>query len=106
MAYKLFALSILETIVNDDMSDAEKVKAVENWMSTNITFGTTTDANCYHIIAPMLAQPTAPEGYAETFEFFMDALGIQAITNADLKSNKVNVDGVWYDVNIPAGILY
>lgn len=106
VAYKLFALSILETIVNDNMSDAEKVKAVENWMSTNITFGTTADANCYHIIAPMLAQPTAFEGYAETFEFFMDALGIQAITNADLKSNKVNVDGVWYDVNIPAGILY
>ena len=103
---KLFALTVLPTIVNDSMTDGEKVKAVENWMKTNITYGLSTDNSCYHIVGPMISGPTTDEGYAETFEFFMDALGIEAITNSDLKSNKVNVDGVWYNVNIPAGVLY
>ena len=106
VASKIFALSVLETIVSDDMTDAQKVKAVEAWMQSNITTGVTADNSCYHILAPMASQPTAPEGYAETFEFFMDALGIPAITNRDLQSNKVEVDGEWYDVNIPAGVLY
>lgn len=106
VASKVFALSVLPTIVNDDMTDADKVKAVEAWMKANITYGVSTDNSCYHIVGPMISGPTTDDGYAETFEFFMDALGIEAITNADLKSNKVNVDGVWYDVNIPAGVLY
>ena len=106
IAYKIFALDVLNTIVTDDMTDAQKVKAVEAWMKTNITYGSCGDTRSYHITGPMTSQPTLDEGYAETFEFFMDALGIQAITNKDLKSNKVEIDGVWYDVNIPAGVLY
>ncbi|SDH58190.1 hypothetical protein SAMN05421493_10242 [Pseudobutyrivibrio sp. 49] len=106
IAYKIFAIDVLGTIVTDDMTDAQKVKAVENWMKTNITYGSCGDTRSYHITGPMTNQPTMDEGYAETFEFFMDALGIQAITNSDLKSNKVEVDGVWYNVNIPAGVLY
>ena len=106
VASKLFAITVLSTIVNDSMTDAEKVKAVEAWMKNNITYGVSTDNSCYHIVGPMISGPTTDEGYAETFEFFMDALGIEAITNSDMKSNKVNVDGVWYNVNIPAGVLY
>lgn len=106
VASKVFALTVLPTIVNDDMTDAQKVKAVEAWMQANITYGVSKDNSCYHIVGPMISGPTTDEGYAETFEFFMDALGIEAITNSDLKSNKVNVDGVWYNVNIPAGVLY
>ncbi len=106
VASKIFALTVLPTIVNDTMTDGEKVKAVENWMKTNITYGVSKDNSCYHIVGPMTAGPTTDEGYAETSEFFMDALGIEAITNSDLKSNKVNVDGVWYNINIPAGVLY
>ena len=106
VAYKIFALDVLKTIITDDMTDGEKVKAVEAWMKENIKEGTTADNACYHIVAPMTTQPTAPEGFAETFEIFMDAAGVEAITNSDMKSNKVNVDGVWYDVNIPAGVLY
>ena len=106
VAYKIFALDVLDTIVTDDMSDAQKVKAVEAWMKTNITYGSCGDTRSYHITGPMTNQPTLDEGYAETFEFFMDALGIQAITNSDMKSNKVCVDGAWYNVNIPAGVLY
>ena len=106
VAYKIFALDVLDTIVTDDMSDAQKVKAVEAWMKTNITYGSCGDTRSYHITGPMTNQPTLDEGYAETFEFFMDALGIQAITNSDMKSNKVCVDGAWYNVNIPGGVLY
>ncbi|MCR5416956.1 MAG: hypothetical protein K6E79_09185 [Pseudobutyrivibrio sp.] len=104
---KVFAIDVLSTIVNDSMTDAQKVKAVEKWMTENITYGVGNNGNaCYHINAPMLTLPTVEEGYAETFEFFMDACGVEAITNSDLKTNKVKVDGVWYDVNIPAGVLY
>ncbi len=106
VAAKIFALDVLKTIVKDDMTDAEKVKAVESWMKNNITYGISADNSCYHITGPMMSGPATDEGYAETFEFFMDALGIEAITNSDLKSNKVKVDGVWHNVNIPAGVLY
>lgn len=106
VAYKIFALDVLDTIVTDDMSDTQKVKAVEAWMKTNITYGSCGDTRSYHITGPMTNQPTLEEGYAETFEFFMDVLGIQAITNSDMKTNKVCVDGAWYNVNIPAGVLY
>ena len=106
VSYKIFALDVLNTIVNDSMTDAQKVKAVEAWMKKNITYGNCGDTRSYHITGPMTSQPTLEEGYAETFEFFMDALGIQAITNSDLKTNKVQVDGVWYNVNIPGGGLY
>ena len=106
VAYKIFALDVLDTIVTDDMSDAQKVKAVEAWMKTNITYGSCGDTRSYHITGPMTNQPTLDEGYAETFEFFMDALGIQAITNSDMKTNKVCVDGAWYNVNIPGGVVY
>ena len=103
---KVFAIDVLGTIINDKMTDAQKVKAVEAWMQANITPGTTESNVCYHITGPMSTSPTAPEGYAETFEFFMDAAGVEAITTSDLKANKVKVGGVWYDVDIPAGILY
>lgn len=103
---KVFAIDVLGTIVNDSMTDGQKVKAVEAWMTANIKPGTTENNACYHITAPMATLPTAPEGYAETFEFFMDACGVEAITNSDMKSNKVWVDGQWHDINIPAGILY
>ncbi len=106
VASKLFAIDVLGTIINDNMTDAEKVKAVEAWMQANIKYGTTADNRCYHITGPMSSSLTTDEGYAETFEFFMDAAGVEAITNSDMKSNKVNVDGTWYDVNIPAGVLY
>lgn len=106
VAYKIFALDVLDTIVTDDMSDTQKVKAVEAWMKTNITYGSCGDTRSYHITGPMTNQPTLDEGYAETFEFFMDALGIQAITNSDMKTNKVCVDGAWYNVNIPGGVVY
>ncbi|SCZ79805.1 hypothetical protein [Pseudobutyrivibrio xylanivorans] len=106
VAYKIFALDVLDTIVNDKMTDAQKVKAVEAWMKANITYGSCGDTRSYHITGPMTNQPTLEEGYAETFEFFMDALGIQAITNSDLKTNKVCVDGAWYSVDIPGGVLY
>lgn len=106
VAYKIFALDVLDTIVTDDMSDTQKVKAVEAWMKTNITYGSCGDTRSYHITGPMTNQPTLEEGYAETFEFFMDALGIQAITNSDMKTNKVCVDGAWYSVNIPGGVVY
>lgn len=106
VASKVFAIDVLGTIINDDMTDGQKVKAVEKWMKENITYGTTADNKCYHITGPMSSSPTTDEGYAETFEFFMDAAGIESITNSDMKSNKVNVDGTWYDINIPAGVLY
>ncbi len=106
VAAKVFAIDVLGTIINDNMTDAEKVKAVEAWMKANITYGTTADNRCYHITGPMSSSPTTDEGFAETFEFFMDAAGVEAITNSDMKSNKVNVDGTWYDINIPADVLY
>ena len=45
VAYKIFALDILKTIITDDMTDAQKVKAVEAWMKANITLGTTEDGS-------------------------------------------------------------
>ncbi len=111
IAAKIFALDVLDTIVTDDMTDAEKVRAVEAWMTANITYGASGDASSYHITGPMATKPTLEEGYAETFEFFMDALGIESITvTNDVTSatvyNKVNVGGTWYVVNIPAGVVY
>ncbi len=103
---KKYAIDVLATIINDDMTDAEKVQAVEAWMSENITYGLSEDNSCYHITGVMQSGPVLEEGYAETFEFFMDAAGIECITTNDLKANKVNVDGTWYDVDIHNGILF
>lgn len=111
------AYEIAEQVTAGCVSDKDKVKAVHDWLVMNVAYdydnylkGTIPD-NSYSVIGPMLYGKAVCQGYADVFNIFMEALGIECkmITGtADNGSgvwgghawNKVKVDGNWYYIDV------
>lgn len=72
---KIILESILPTIVNDNMTDYERVKAVHDYICLFLDYDYTYQ---YRSVTDVLVHRTAVcHGYANLFKAFMDLLGIQ-----------------------------
>ncbi len=112
---------ILAQITNDSMSDYEKVKAVHDWMCENITndWEAFTNNDTQGTSIPdadgtedgaLLSGMAVCEGYANTFQLFMNKLGIECLkmnavaTGAYGKGlhawNMVKVGDQWYHIDV------
>lgn len=97
------AEEVLETIVTDDMTDREKVTAVNDWMVDNYSYDFSFSRYTY--ADTILDKTGICEGYAQAFEVFMTLLGIetQMVTGtADGANgwdahawNRTKIDGQW-----------
>lgn len=92
--------------------DYNKVKQVHNWIIDNLEYGMEkSDNNAYNIYGALINKEAVCEGYAETFKYVMDAIGIPSIlvigtaTNSEgitenHEWNYVKIDGIWYGIDV------
>lgn len=112
---KIYTLA--ETITAGCVSDREKVKAVHDWLVKNVAYDydnyvkRTIPRSSYGIAGPILYGKSVCQGYAETFEYFMDVLGIECETVTGTANNgngtwaghawnKVKLDGNWLYIDV------
>lgn len=114
---RLEIYDIADRITNDSMSEREKVKAVHDWMCIHIAYdydnylNGTIPGSSYYIEGPIKYGKSVCNGYALTFQAFMETLGIECefisgkATNSSGHTgghawNKVKVDGNWYWIDV------
>lgn len=99
-------------IINDSMSDEEKIKAVHDWMCLNIAYdhdnyvNDTIPDESYSLYGAMEKGMAVCSGYAETFKTFMDVQGIECESiDGTAKGghhgwNRVKVNGEDYYIDV------
>jgi transglutaminase-like putative cysteine protease len=105
-----------DVIAAEYSSDRERVKAVHDWMVKNIQYdydnyiSNKIPFRSYQEDGAMVYGKAVCEGYAVTFELFMNALGIECRTvigtaTSDSGSgshawNSLKLDGTWYYIDV------
>lgn len=108
---------IADSITDRNMSTREKVKAVHDWLCIHVAYdydnylNGTIPRSSYGIEGPIIYGKSVCQGYALTFQAFMETLGIEneyvrgEATNSSGHTgghawNKVKVDGKWYWIDV------
>lgn len=103
--------SAIAQIITDDMTDAEKIHAVNYWMCNHIEYDYETykdtyggDPNSYTVYGAIVDGKAVCAGYAYAFGEFMNRLGIEngyALSNSmDHIWNQVKLDDGWYWIDV------
>lgn len=102
------ASEVIEKYIEPGMTDEQKIKAIQNYLVEKCKYDhvneinkTVTDSE-NGIIGTLVKNTAVRNGYAYTFKYFMDILGIEArITGLQaFMWNQVYLNGTWYVVNI------
>ncbi len=103
-----------EEIANqlEGYSDYEKIKEVHNWLIDNIEYDVNFESDeSYSISGALIEGKAVCEGYARSFKYIMDELGIPCVlvsgtgtnSNGETEShawNYVQLDGKWYAIDV------
>lgn len=93
-------------------SDAEKIRQVHNWLINNIEYDTNLEAKePYSIYGALREGKAVCEGYARSFKYILDELGIPCVlvsgtgtnSNGETEShawNYVQIENNWYAVDV------
>lgn len=101
--------SILNSIIKPEMTEAEKIRTVHNWIVCNTTYDIdyyNRDDSFNHVSNLLNNKTGVCQGYSVTFYIFMKQMGIPCtliMGNADNVShawNAVKLDGSWYYVDV------
>lgn len=103
---------LLKTIVSESDTDAEKVRKIHNWITSNCSYdtavlqdGSTIDPDSYTVYGVMNNHKAVCAGYAETFSLFMKLCNIPSIyitgkaDNVGHAWNLVKISNHWYHVD-------
>ena len=99
------AKTILSTIITDDMSEYQKVKAIHDYLVKNTTY-VSGAANAHNPKGPILDGKSVCEGYAEALQLLcvmsdIDCLYVEGVIKSGFHAwNKVKVDGTWYNADV------
>lgn len=91
--------SIIAEIINSDMGDFEKEKAINDWIVTNIEYDKSKEkTNAY---TALFEGKTVCSGYSHLAKLMLDSVGIQnkLITGGDHAWNIVYIEGKWYHLD-------
>lgn len=96
------AVEEAEAVVNADMTDADKAKAVHDYLIANVSYDTTYTARTAY---DALVKGTGVcEAYAKAYEYIMNDLGIECtIVSSDAMNhawNTIVIDGAVYHVDV------
>lgn len=100
---------ILNSIIKPEMTEAEKIRTVHNWIVCNTTYDIdyyNRDDSFNHVSNLLNNKTGVCQGYSVTFYIFMKQMGIPCtlvMGNADNVShawNAVKLDGSWYYVDV------
>lgn len=106
-----YAKLILSLIINDNMNDVEKVKAVHDYIVLNTEYDQTNPDDlpeiCFTIEGVLIKRVAVCQGYAYTFQLFMDLLditsnvvvGTDVINGVGHAWNMVYLGEKWYMVD-------
>ena len=113
---KLQIYEIADQITTPGMSDLEVIKAVHDWMCLNMAYDYENYQNdtipdvSYSMTGAINNGRAVCQGYAETFQFFMDILGVESqmitdIATSDLDTgghawNRVKMNEQWYYIDV------
>ena len=110
------ALEEIEDVKNDILQNrtgntVQDIRMIHNYLIDNVSYDTTiSHENIYNIYGTLVNGEAVCEGYARSFKYLMDELGIPCVlvigtgTNSEGKTedhawNYVEVDGNWYAVD-------
>lgn len=112
--YRIY--EIADQLMAPGMPEQEIVKAVHDWMCLNIAYAYEEYCNgaiprsSYGITGAINDGRAVCQGYAETFQYFMDVLGIEcrviggtawnSLASGGHAWNKLKVDGQWYYIDV------
>jgi len=101
--------SSIDTVIDEiqaavvGLSDYEKVLYIYNYLKDNVDY-TSYSASTSSIVGPILNREGICEGYALTFKFISDQIGIESIVissdEMDHAWNMVLIEGNWYFVDV------
>lgn len=89
-----------------------KIMQVHNWLVENVEYGTEKSGNnAYNIYGTFATKSVVCEGYAETFKYIMDQIGIPCVlvsgtaqnsegTSENHEWNYIQLDNKWYAVDV------
>ena len=111
---KLQIYTLAESITKGCSTDREKVKAVHDWLVKNVKYdydnyaARTIPDSSYGMAGPILHGKAVCQGYAETFEYFMDVLGIECemVTGTANNGNGSWTGHAWNKVKLDGNWLY
>jgi hypothetical protein len=101
------AVDIIEKNIKAGMSDEEKIKAIHGYLLGNCDFYNLGLHNAkksyYGLVGTLLDKTAVSQGYAYTFKYFMDILGIQTriVEHKSFMWNQISLYGRWYAICIP-----
>ena len=110
------ALSEIESVKNQILAQKtgdiyEDIKMVHDYIVDNVEYDTTiSKPNIYNIYGTLVSRSSVCEGYAKSFKYLMNELGIPCVivigkgTNSSGQSenhawNYVQINGIWYAVD-------
>ena len=109
---KLLVFDVIDEIITPGMTDRDKILAVHDYIVNNTYYdvvnyyaGTVPNVS-YSIEGVMIKHRAVCDGYSKTFDFFMDALGIESeritgtANGGSHAWNRVKVDGIWYYIDV------
>lgn len=102
------ASEVIEKYIEPGMTDEQKIKAIQDYLVEKCKYDHVNELNKTvpdsenGIIGTLVKNTAVRNGYAYTFKYFMDILGIEArITGLQaFMWNQVYLNGTWYVVNI------
>ena len=102
---------VISQVIKDDMTDAEKIIEINNWLCRNVVYddeeyqnhingNATPDSHSYKTLGALLDGTAVCAGYARAFKDFMDELGIECLyvssESMDHAWNQVRLEDGWY----------
>lgn len=90
----------------------DKIEQVHDWLIDNLSYGVEISGNnSYNIYGAFINKSVVCEGYAESFKYIMDKLGIQCVLVSGIAENTegnreshewnyVQIDGKWYAIDV------
>lgn len=94
---------ILNRIINDEMSEKEKIQAINTWITDNISYDySLVKRSAYNALVD---KSTVCQGYSLLMDKMVEALGMRSqIVTGNIPTgfhawNLINIDGKWYHVD-------
>lgn len=95
---------ILLNNIQPDMTDFEKEKAIHDYLVNNYSYDQ--ELNIFTIKGLLTNKEGVCQAYADTFQLFMNLMGIQCITQSGVANggghawNIIMLEGEWYNVDV------
>ena len=91
------ANAVIQTVVNENMSEYNKVLAIHDWLCMNITYAAAPDDSDQDIYGALVNKRARCAGYAKAFTYLLDKIGIKSevISGDSIDKNGENVPHAW-----------